>query len=208
MQLTVQVALAIIGTAALLCLGAYVYLAYRGESSLLYSSIDSRLMTFGRRMFFLLAALGLLTCMFQGAEAMLWWLPSSWGSHDEYGDFTSLRVYVAATFTFIAGGALAIFIDRSAHNSFFLRDANLERRELRRVLKGYNATASLELIAKEYVEAQKTLDAKLSAYGELGHSELTYSLPEGQTILIYRQLEAEVAARIAELQQRERADDA
>lgn len=199
MQVVFQVTLAILGSLALACLAIYAYLAYRGRSLLLYSSVDARLLTFPKKVFLALAAVGMLTCVFQGAEGMLWWIPASWGAHDEYGEFTSHRVQLAAVFTFLVGGALVIFIDRSAHKDFFLYNANLERRELKKIFEFYGALPSLELLLRNYSIEMNALEAQLSARGEVGHSALTFAFPEGQLLMLYRELEARVQYRVKEL---------
>lgn len=206
MQLALQTLLATLGTAAFICMALYAYLAYRGHSDLLYSSADTRLLTLPKKFFFGFAAIGFFTCIYQGADALLWWIPSSWGAHDEYGDFTSHRAKLAGAFAFMAGGAMLIFIDRSAHIDFFLDNANIERSQLKRLLESYNSLPALELLLKSHSEHMDVIEKQLLARGEKGHSAMTYAFPEGQQLIIYRELEARIQQRIRQLEPKKRAD--
>lgn len=186
MRIALQTLLAALGTVAMVCLAMYVYLAYRGHSNLLYSSAETRLLTRSKKLFFGFAAVGLLTCTYQGADAMLWWIPPSSGAHDEYGDFTSHRSKLAGVFAFMAGGAMTIFIDRAAHSDFFLQNANIERRELKKILESYNSSSALALLLKGYSEQMAAIDKQLSERGDEGHSAMKYAFPEGQKLMLYR----------------------
>jgi hypothetical protein len=67
-------------SAALLALCIYIFLACRGDSPTLLSTINARRMNWKRDLLLGLASIGFLICMFQGAEAMLFWMPDSWGA--------------------------------------------------------------------------------------------------------------------------------
>ena len=49
------------------------------------------------------AAIGFLVCVFQGTNALLWWIPSNWGSHDEDGNFMPIRVYLSCASVLFLG---------------------------------------------------------------------------------------------------------
>jgi hypothetical protein len=57
------------------------------------------------------AGIGLLVCVYRGAEALLWWIPGSWGWTNEDGSFEPLRSLAAGLFT-LAGGLplLGVFL--------------------------------------------------------------------------------------------------
>jgi hypothetical protein len=62
--------------------------------------------------YFYLAAIGFLVCVYQGTHALLWWMPSNWGSNDEDGDFTSVRVFLSWAALFSLGIPLSGLILR------------------------------------------------------------------------------------------------
>jgi len=64
--------------------------------------------------FMCFAALGFLVCLYTGAEAMLFWFPSNWGFEDVDGDYQSVRSYLAAWFTLLAGISLLLRIEKGA----------------------------------------------------------------------------------------------
>jgi hypothetical protein len=79
-HMVMRLLLAVLSTAALLSLSLYIGLAYWGHSRMLYSTALSVLPTRRARIVLILAAGGLLTCLFQGAHGMLFWLPSTLGA--------------------------------------------------------------------------------------------------------------------------------
>jgi hypothetical protein len=87
--------LALVSTAALVSLAAYIALAYWGNSRILYSTALQVGPSWRARVFLALAAVGLLTCLFQGAHAMLFWLPSTWGHIDEHGEYEGKTTLLA-----------------------------------------------------------------------------------------------------------------
>jgi hypothetical protein len=108
-------------SAALLALCVYIFLAWRGDSPTLLSTIDARRMNRKRDLFLGLASIGFLICMFQGAEAMLFWMPDSWGQLDEDGEFRTVRLSLALMFTGVGGVTLICFMDQATRDRTFLR---------------------------------------------------------------------------------------
>ncbi|HLA88898.1 MAG TPA: hypothetical protein VJL28_00520 [Gemmatimonadaceae bacterium] len=51
----------------------------------------------------ILAAIGVLVCLFQGAHALLWWMPGSWEVLGDDGQALSLRSVVSFGFAFAIG---------------------------------------------------------------------------------------------------------
>lgn len=45
--------------------------------------------------FLVLAAGAYLLCIYEGYLTLLWWMPSSWGTHNDDGEWTSVRVLIA-----------------------------------------------------------------------------------------------------------------
>jgi hypothetical protein len=147
---------AIAGSLTLTCLSAYVALASSGRSELLYSTISARPnLRWNQVAFFLLSGVGLIVCLYQGAEFMLSWMPERWGGVGDDGEHTPLRVYLAGLFATAAGLALCQFIDRATHEKFGLRLAQLRGREIEGILKllGYANTTDLMARAREYEQS-------------------------------------------------------
>jgi hypothetical protein len=188
-----KIALAILSTAVLICLVAYIYLAHAGTSHTLYSTVNKRLVTVPGHVFLVLSAIGGLTCLYQGAEALLFWVPHSFGPFDGAG--VGLRVYLAGAFAFYSGICFLIFVDRATHNAFFLREANTERRELKRVLAAAGSPARLRELTAEFEDKVSTLSQRL------GGQDITEARahPDGQMLVVYRELLAVLRARLQSL---------
>jgi hypothetical protein len=201
MKIALQGTWALLAASALICLCVYVWSAYRGNDSTILST-DERLMSFKKKVFFSFAAIGLFTCVFQGIESMLWWLPSSWGTHDEEGDFTTWRVQLSALITLFLGGGLAIFVERAVREGPAFARASIERDELGKILDAFESPSSLKLLAAQYAKNIATAEADLKARGEQMRSVITYALPEGKRLAVYERLEAVVAKRLTAIEKR------
>lgn len=189
-MLVLKVLLGIVSTLCLISLSIYIYLANRGDSITVYSSVDSRLLSASQKVFLGLAAIGFLTCMYQGAEAMLHWIPKDWGTIDEDGEYQTLQTTIASMFALFGGLTLVQFIDRAAHGVFFLRDLRSEGKELKRILDASTSSVDLGSLEEEYAKEISALEAKLDTRGELARATKRHLLPEGQTIQQYRELVA------------------
>ena len=93
-----QAVLYLIGTVSLGCLAFYAWHVSRGKSPLLYGMSLSRDLSAKERLFLGLAALAFFVCLVQGADTMLGWMPSSWGSVDEDGEFQRFSFMLAFVF--------------------------------------------------------------------------------------------------------------
>lgn len=188
MHIALQILLTLLGASTLLCLAIYIYLANRGRSLALYSSVDSRLRSFGTNVIFAFAAAALLICLYKGAEMMLFWLPFNWGSVDEDGQFTTLRAGLALLFTSIFGVAFIEFIDKSVHREFYLRDLNIECRELKRVIDASHSESALRHLIEEYKQERSLLVTEFLEIGRLKRLSEPLLLPQAQTSFVYSDL--------------------
>lgn len=200
MHIALKILLALLSTSALLCLSIYIYLANRGRSLVLYSSVDSRLMSFGTRPFFAFAAVALLVCLYRGAEIMLFWLPSSWGYADEYGQFTKLQETLALLFAFLGGLTLINFIDKSVCREFYLRDINIECRELNRIINASHSESALRYLIDEYEKERSSLQTEYLEIDRLKQLSEPLLLPQAQTFFVYRDLISLAEKQISRIQ--------
>lgn len=186
-----------VSTACLLALSVYIYLVNRGDSLVVYSAEDKRLMSFGRTSVVALAAIGFLVCMYQGAHGMLWWMPSEWGSIDEDGEYSTARSFLASMFTFFGGIAFVSFVDKASRYPFAMRHLATEARELRRILDGSMSKLRLAELEKEFDETIAALDARSEEQAKLmGLDPYKRRLmPAAQTMYLYKELLALAKAR-------------
>jgi hypothetical protein len=145
--------LAVLSTSALLSLSAYVALAYWGRSRMLYQSgLDVR-PSWREAILLILAAGGFLTCLFQGARAMLFWLPEAWGGVDEYGEYQTLTTSLALLFA--SGGVFFIaVINNATRDKVWLQASLREVKGLSEILE-----ASLDHRRLAELEARHTKQA-------------------------------------------------
>lgn len=188
-----KIALATLSTLVLVCLIIYIYLAHSGTSQALYSTVNAHLVTPHRRIFLVLSALGALTCLYQGAETLLFWVPYSLWSFE--GGGVGLRTYLAGAFAFYSGILFIIFVDRATHNAFFLREANTERRELKRILAAAGSSALLRELQAELEAEVSRLNQRLSSQ----NVSAAHAHPEGQMLMVYRELLALLNVRLQSL---------
>jgi len=73
------------------------------------------MMSLRGKIFHSLVGIAFLICAFKGAEAMLFWIPKSWGTLDGERTFTAVRTTIAVLFALVAGVSLVVFLDRSIH---------------------------------------------------------------------------------------------
>lgn len=182
----VRLIFAVLSTASLCTLSLYIFLAVRGKSELLYSTVSSRLVpSWKDKAFFALATIGFLVCMFKGAEAMLYWMPSSWGSADSDGDYQTLKSYIAFLFAGIGGIALVGFIDKATHEKFHLRELAEFSLGQEKIINASRSPASLNSLRKEFETAIEEIRADLA---KRTVPEEWGLLPGGRRIRMYREL--------------------
>jgi hypothetical protein len=136
--------------------------------------------------------------MYQGAAAMLQWVPPDWGTRDEDGEFEATQLAVASMFAFFGGLTLVQFIDRAAHSVFFLRDLRSECKELKRILDASSSSGGLSALERDYVAEIAALNAKLDE--RAARTMERHLLPEGRTIQQYQELIALVQKQRAKVE--------
>ena len=103
--------------------------------------------------------MGFIVCLFNGAEAMLWWIPNEWGSVDSYGDFLSTKTYLATFITFwwstFIGG-----IETSARESSQLELEREESLATDRFIEAYLSVEKLNYLKKGYAEIISEIDGR------------------------------------------------
>jgi hypothetical protein len=181
-----QIALAIVSTACFVALTAYLFMAaFKRGDTLYLLGINGRL-SLKQNAFVGLAAVAMLVCFFNGAEAMLFWLPSDWGSLDEDGDFVLVRTSIASVFTLLAFGWLEV-PSKAASNAKLLQIVSDEAKWLREIVASVGHPLGSDSIRRQLTEKLESL--------ELGraprHPEAAL-LPDDERILMYRQLIAAV----------------
>lgn len=172
---------AAVSTASLLSLATYIYLAYRGASATLYSTVHVRLMSWRSKVFLTVAAIAFLICMFSGASTLLYWMPPEWGSIDSDGEFQTIRSSLATAFAFFGGGALIIFIDKATHEKFFLRKEHERVEAFRKIFDTILAGGALGALRQDYIERIRALEAGVTV-------STGYLTSDGQRILMYHDL--------------------
>lgn len=182
------VVLAIASTVLLVALTVYIALAAGGRSEVLFSTAYGVLPPWRWRFFLAFAAIGLLVCLFEGAHAMLSWLPGEWGSIDEHGEFVTIRTSLALLFAGGAGPFLIAFLDKATHEKVCLR-LSLEKEEgLNEILKASLHRQTLTYLEEKY--EQKADDLARSAHsGSAGRSydHMRIGLTE-ERIVVLREL--------------------
>lgn len=149
-----------VGSAAcLLALGLCILSERFSDKSVMLSAAHSRGMHW-RTVVAGLAAIGVLVCMYQGAAALLFWLPDSWGHADEDGDFTPIKVTVAALFAMVAGGFLLEILGTTALNRVQLRSARLQL-EGERKIHAATTLAQLDALKSGFEEKLRELRGDL-----------------------------------------------
>lgn len=165
-MLIVKALLAFVSAASLAALVGYAVLVWSRFGRVSSSVLDANSATWKGKAFLALAALGLLVCLYTGSEALLYWLPNSWGGIDEDGEFRTFRSALAGVFTIIIAGPLIYVLEEVPKESFsfaLLRDEVKYEREI-------HATVS-----------PSQLDALRSRLGAK-IDELSKEFPEGREV--------------------------
>jgi len=186
-MIVLQVILAAFSTACLVALGVYFYLASSGGSPTLYAlSRRNPVLSMRQKLFLGFAALGLMVCIFNGAAAMLFWLPDSWGSIDEDGEFQTYRVGLALLFTMGAVGWLG-FLEKASYGADRLDMVSVEAKGLREILNANESQHELESLKLKFSSKLTDLESA-HKYSRGGISEYAPIHPEDDRIDTYRGL--------------------
>ena len=180
-----KIFIALVSTAAFLSLALYIYLAARGNSLTLYSTMDNRLLSLKQKMFVGLAMIGLIACMYSGAEALLFWMPSEWGNIDSEGEYQTARTTLATIFAIYAGFTLAAFLDKANHEKFYMAEALDKAKELEKILEASFDMSKLEKLKTEYVSISQSLRARAKESSPRANTFNSHLLPEGRRAQIY-----------------------
>jgi hypothetical protein len=123
-MIVLKIAIISICVLCITCMSIYVYQAVKGGSRTIYmQEAPSEYLTFAQKIFLGMAALGLLICFYQGAEAMLSWLPNSWGRTNAEGEFITLKNSASAIFTLFAGFGLIAYLNKAGPASIAFQHA-------------------------------------------------------------------------------------
>lgn len=138
-------------TAPLIALSIYIFRAIRNRegTGFILNVIEEQVDRKGK-IFLSLAAIGFLLCMYQGAEAMLFWMPDSWGRFSE-GEYTTYRDLLAGLFAALGGGALILLIDEAISNRVLLR-VNAVLLEGHSLTRGTKSPDALKADFKDKIE--------------------------------------------------------
>lgn len=183
---------AALSTGSLCALSLYILLAVRGKSELLYSTSSAATpLSWKEKTFFALAAIGFLVCMYKGAEAMLYWMPDSWGHLDSDDEYQTVRSFVALLFAAVGGLSLIGFIDKATHEKFHLRELAEWSAGQEKII---NASPSLESLRYLRAEFETTIEEIRS---DLRKTEIRDEwkvglLPKGRRVQIYCELVAAI----------------
>ena len=151
----------VLSTGCLVALGVYAGLAYWGKSAMLYSTAGHVGRPRRTTLFLVLAGIGFLVCCWCGAETMLWWVPGSWGHVDESGEWEPLRIVLTGMFTFYAGIAFIVFIDKATHEKVWLSVAREELANVNKVLLASQDRRWLSHLAEEFEQKSADLGARM-----------------------------------------------
>jgi len=179
--------------AAFLSLCAYIFLAVRGRSTMLFAvTRGSDLLSWWQKIFLGLAIAGFLVCMYRGAETLLWWVPGDSAEADGSGLLGSSRSVLALLFALTGGLFLAWVISSVAYYRVYFRIYGERSVGLKRILEATRSVAKFENLAKlkdEYTEQLSVLNAE--AYGpDAPQSQNADLLPAARRAEIFKELVA------------------
>ena len=109
-----RVLLATLSTSVLLSLAGFIFLSVWDGGRVLQRIFAGSRMTILEAAFCILAGIGLLTCIYQGTEAMLSWMPSHWGRVGEDGEYERLSTYIAGVLTLPGTAVLAKYLTEAS----------------------------------------------------------------------------------------------
>jgi hypothetical protein len=98
--------------------------------------------------------------MFQGAEAMLFWMPDSWGQLDEDGEFRTFRSSLAVMFAGVGGVTLIYFMDQATRNRTFLRVLREQIQDERKVFTA-RSLARVDALKSDFEGKIEELEARV-----------------------------------------------
>lgn len=124
---------AVFCTALLISFAVYTYLITHGSRRVIIEG-DANYLPLGKRAFLLMAFLAFLICIYQGIDALFFWIPDIGGYLDEDGDYQSLKVMFIGLFAFLIGIPLFSLLEEAAKAKEKVKVVQGEVIELRRIL--------------------------------------------------------------------------
>lgn len=149
---------AVVCTALLISFALYTYLITHGSRQVL-SEGDANYLPLGKRAFLLMAFLAFLTCIYQGSEALLFWIPDIGSYLNEDGDHQSLKVMFIGIFAFLIGTPLFSLLEGGAKAKEKVKVVQAEVIELKRILMISNSLSELQNLEREYQANAETESA-------------------------------------------------
>ena len=189
-----QVILMIVSTISLLCLSICIYLIVKGNSCILCErSIYNTPLK--QNIFLAFSAIGFLLCMFNGAEAMLFWIPNDLGSIDSDGEFTSLKIYLASAFTFGSMALLGV-LETTTRDKLELNNIREEVIELDNFIDAYQSSERLSELKRRYAKTMEEIEADAKEVGLIDMILNCKSSPKLSRKTIYKTLIEKIERRL------------
>jgi len=151
-----QAAGLLLGSTAVTCFAVYIWLACTERRLELSADKFSKLSRL-QQVFLLFAAAGFLVCIYQGTRFMFSWMPDSWGSVDEDGEYLPLKGSLATAFTLFGGFPLMFWIDEMRKRNLEYRSLAVTARGLQEILESpeWKLLSLVEQFEKESVRIQQ-----------------------------------------------------
>lgn len=156
-------ALWIVASACMVCLAIYAVLAHGHNSAFLFRAWRGHLSR-REQVFLAFAAIGFLTCIFQGTAAMLGWMPESWGGRNESGAFEPLRVSLAALATAGIGFTLIGVIAEATPTAMRERELSERVTHLEKMLIASLDDGHLAFLEEQLSESRAKLSPESTAF--------------------------------------------
>jgi len=156
-----DIILAVLSTLCLMCFLLYVRYFYIGHWSIYELNNAHKTFAWPRKIISILAAVGLLICLFSGINAMLFWFPEDWGTIGGEGEYVSYKLAIASVlvlfaslFTFVA---LINFAKDQKDGVYY----SIIAEGYKKILATQSNKQRLESLKFEYEEATKKLEKTL-----------------------------------------------
>lgn len=184
MKLVLHLAFGLFCLGILGCLFAWVILAKRGSSRLVYQTTSAGVTpTWRAKLFRWVLILGLVVYMYSGTRIYFVWLPPSWRVPDDGG---SLRDYLAGIVAFFFLIAIIDFLGHAARALFELR---LERERAYFLGLIVKANGRVSALSEIKVELEKRIAEASDEFNrEQKYIPRNYNSPNGQRMLLYMEV--------------------
>ena len=205
-MLVLQVLSVLPGLLCLVAMSLYMLAACLGKSSVLFSlPLSETRFSIVQYILIVLAALGIIVCVFQGVEAMLFWVPSEWGFSNEDSNFTSYRTHFAIVYAAFAVGWVFWISNASYHQE--MHDILLKEVDGQgRIINAIDDRLKLEALQEEFQRKITELTAKRTdsgrkpgRYEALGSGPYPPAHPEDEEKIMYWRLRDTAEAQLKRL---------